>query len=424
MYVVDGTEISGTVKALLETNPFQAKITELEEKVRTQERKVNDYASNIRSYEEDLKNNRISLNVETQKQKKYVAEMKLMKKAAEESAQEHNCDFLNAGVMEKFFHACGMRFIGLSIKQNGNSAQLSFVRPAKLINALPVPPMVVVLNYKLKSGVLAFDEGKISCPVNVGNYIHPHISGSSICMGNFWEVLNANNGSLLMEGYQDQVLLLDQMFQTYNADSPFRGIDEIMTDMISKITIHTDMTTEIDNYSTFTFKNSKLNTAQTEYPTFELISREWFEQWYEMLANCKPATLVDDIMARLVMLASNYGSSDYSRLDDWRGDLLNAFPNLSFTDPDDYCHNDDGDDDALYEDDFDTIKSEWLATLTAYLATDECKEGKSLFVNLPDLDKVFLPPAVVVPPPVQAPPIEPVTYARAMMPPTSDSSPF
>lgn len=396
MYVVDGTEISGAVKALLETNPFQAKITELETKEQNQQRKVNDYESNVRSYQEDLKNNLISLNVEKQKHKKVVAEKRMIQKAYEESSLENNCDFLNSGVMEKFFKSCGMRFIGLSIKQTGERATLTFVRPAKLINALPVPPMIIAIHYKLKSGVLVFNEANTYCPINRGNYTHPHISGTSICMGNYWEVLNATGGSLLMEGYQDQVLLLDQMFQTYNSDSPFRGIDEIMVDMISEITFDKEMITEIDNYATYTFKNTKLNTAQNEYPTFELISREWFEDWYKMLADIKPAMLVDDLMARLVVLNSDCGTSDYERMSEMRNDIQTVLAGISLDSPDDYAHNDDGDDDALYEDDFDTLKSNWMASLTAYLASDVCKEGKSLFTHLPDLDQVFPPPAPAV----------------------------
>lgn len=390
MYVTKGTEISSNVRMLLESNPFKQRLDDLSTKRESHESNIANHKSSIASYKRDLHNQLLGLNIEEQKYKKLEREIKVAQKILEQSTNEFNCDFLNVEVMEKFFKSCGLKFINLSIKQSGSEATMQWIRPSKLIGALPTPPMIIEFYYSMKKGVLTLNETRSFCPVSSSSgYTHPHINGSNICMGNYYEVLHSTGGSVLLEGYQDQVLLMDQMLSTYNPDSPFRGIDEIMSSMIRGMSIHKSNTIGIDNYSTFTFKHSELSTSSSEYKVVDLLTRELFEEWYVELSKVSPSGIVDDLLARLSTLESENFTDDYDYLTRLESEIESMLPNLALSCVSDYSAYSDDDDEGIYEDDFYSVIEVWKKELVKYLTSEDCKNVPSLFAKLPDLEELF-----------------------------------
>ncbi len=258
--------------------------------------------------------------------------------------------------------------------------------------------MIVNLHYTRRDGLLVLKKPDVFYSIRSSGNIHPHIQsgeGGKVCLGNFFDVMNTNGYSLLLDGYQEHVLMIDNLLSTYNPDSPYQSIDEILKNFMDELSFEMNSTYSVDNYSTYTFRSSKLNTSRTSYPLHDLIGEEYFRDYYAMMGSIGIREMVGDTITRLQNTEYSH-DDDLDTLRNWESDLDSSYPALSFVDPDNYTdYDEDNDCNYLDEGSFETIISKWVEVLKPLLSSDE-----TIQFNLPDLARVF-PRQVSQPAPTQ-----------------------
>lgn len=390
MIIESPQEIGGSVRSIIETNPLS--------KLLSQEKSV--LSSAIEDYRETkqdtlnlklkLKNSLIEQNVSKQLVRKSEIKIKYLEKTVAESYNEFKCDFLNRESMAQFFQSIGLRFISLNIAQSGIEARLSYARPARMISTLPVQPMIVTMYYELKNGTLRFKKPEITTVFSSSTNMHPHISGDYVCMGNYFDIFEEKDYSVLLEGYQDQVILLENLLSTFNPDSPYARIDQIIMAIANGIS-YVPYEYQVVLRDHYTFVNPKLSTEGAyNFYALDLITEELCRDYYAMLGSMLIRDTVQDIIDSLPndYRNSDAASENFEHFQSYKNSLNEIF-GITLPAPERFAdHNEDDDYYSLEEGQFEDMIAEWIATLTPLLDTDTTFE----FNNLPDLNEIFPKP--------------------------------
>ena len=390
MIIEDPLEMGASVRSIIETNPLAQLLTKEQTSLNSVKQSYESVKHDTLELKRRVNNSLVEQSVYKQLVRKTELKVKHLEKAVENSTSDFKCDFLNREAMAQFFESIGLRFISLNITQSGSEARLSYVRPPRLISTLPVQPTIVTMYYELKNGTLRFKRPDITTVFSSSTNMHPHISGESVCMGNYFDVIDSNNYSVHLEGYQDQVILLENLFSTFNPDSPYARVDQIIMGLVKGVSF-SPYEYCIARSSSYTFINPKLSTDGNSYfYAHDLITEEMYRDYYAMLGNMPIKDTVQDIIDSLPndYHDSDSASENFDHFQSYRNSLNKMF-DIKLSDPErfaDYY----GDDDyyALEEDQFEDMIGEWIDTLTPLLDTDAHFE----FNNLPDLNEMFPKP--------------------------------
>lgn len=388
MYVVDATLISPEIKSMLEQNPFRERVSKLANEVEDYKVSIADYTNEIDNCRTRITRSQQLKSISAQKMTIADRELKHIEKLAVETVSEFSCDYLDSTKLEKFFNDIGNKFISLDISQSGNFASLIYVRPSRYIGSLPSQPYVITLTYKLDRGGLVLNRPLITSVIGSKSYTHPHVGSSSVCLGNYFDVLDHNGVSLMLNGYQDQVIMLDNLLSTYNPDSPYRCIDEIISDLSEEMRVDYMQGFIYSNDSTsFTFKHSSLSPNKHGAKVIDLIGEELFREYFAMLGNISSASLIEDITAYLSTVSPDSRSDDFDYMTKYESKLRKMFDGIELSSVDDFSGYDDVDDYYYIDaDEFCDLKERWISELNAYVKT-----APNTFIefNFPDITGLF-----------------------------------
>ncbi len=299
MIIEDPLEMGASVRSIIETNPLAQLLTKEKATLSNVQQSYESVKHDTLELKRQVNNSLVEQNVYKQLVRKSELKVKHLEKTVAESSNDFKCDFLNREAMAQFFESIGLRFISLNITQSGSEAHLSYVRPPRLISTLPVQPMIVTMYYELKNGTLRFKRPDITTVLSSSTYMHPHISGESVCMGNYFDVFDSDNYSVQLDGYQDQVILLENLLSTFNPDSPYARIDQIIMGLVKGVSF-SPYEYCIARSSSYTFINPKLSTDGNSYfYAHDLITEEMYRDYYAMLGNMPIKDTVQDIIDSL-----------------------------------------------------------------------------------------------------------------------------
>lgn len=390
MIIEDPLEMGSMVRSIIETNPLALLLTKEQASLNSVKQTYESVKHDTLDLRRRVNNSLVEQNVYKQLVRKSELKVKHLEKTVAESSNDFKCDFLNRESMAQFFQSIGLRFISLNIAQSGSEARLSYVRPARMISTLPVQPMIVTMLYELKNGTLRFRRPDITAIFSSSTSMHPHISGESVCMGNYFDVFDSDNYSVHLEGYQDQVILLENLFSTFNPDSPYARIDQIIMGIVKGVS-YSMYEYCVARSSSYTFINPKLKTDGNSYfYAHDLITEEMYRDYYAMLGNMPIKDTVQDIIDSLPndYRDSDSGSENFDHFQSYRNSLNKMF-DIKLSDPESFSdYNEDDEYYSLEEDQFEDMIGEWIDTLTPLLDTDAHFE----FNNLPDLNEMFPKP--------------------------------
>lgn len=387
------------LKRIIEQNPFNDEINSITNSVNNCLINVESKASDIVTYRDALENSKIQKKVYETKLSVLKKQLSALEKVASQASTEFNCDFLKPERLEKFFASIGMKFLNITFRSNYNEGVLRFIRPARMIGCLPVQPMILAIKYKNNNDVLmlynVFCEYALDTSYSYN--VHPHVGSGfagSVCLGNYNDILEEQSVPLVMEAYQDHVILLDQLLSTYNPDSPFRRIDEILVDFVKKELRFTDMQLSvIGDTSGVAILHSKLSTTRYVYNIRDLITRTLYEEYYEMMSHVKYKDIIEDIEAWVQMFSYENDSSEcYDYACSLHSTLIHVFEEFSFEDPHDFAESDDDDSYRLYrlyESGMDELKKVWIKKLNEIRETEGFNDATIQFKGLQPLNEVF-----------------------------------
>lgn len=392
MIIEDPQEMVASVRSIIETNPLAQLLTKEQASLNSVKLSYESVKHDTLDLKRRVNNSLVEQNVYKQLVRKSELKVKHLEKAVENSTSDFKCDFLNREAMAQFFESIGLRFISLNIDRSGSEARLAYVRPARMISTLPVQPMIVTMYYELKNGTLRFKRPDITKVLSSSTYMHPHISGESVCMGNYFDVFDSDNYSVHLEGYQDQVILLENLFSTFNSDSPYARIDQIIVGIVKGVSF-SPYEYCINWPSSYTFINPKLSTDGNSYfYAHDLITEEMYRDYYSMLGNMPIKDTVQDIIDSLPndYRDNDSASENFDHFQSYRNSLNKMF-DIKLSEPESFAnYNDDEDYYELEEYQFEDMVGEWIDTLTPLLDTDAHFE----FNNLPDLSEMFPRPVI------------------------------
>lgn len=389
MIITDISTIPTSSKRYLEHNPFKTELEKIKSERRSFDDNIRSMRSSILSYKQEVEKYERNIRAYTEKERINKRNEARVQVAYDNALDvKASLNWLKPELMTGFFKSIGMTFISLKLSNSGNEAVLSFVRPASFINSLPVQPMVCSLSYRENNGVLVVSYAYCYVGLQARNNHHPHISGDSVCMGNYFDVLQNQGSDLMLESYQDHVIMLDSLLSTYNPDSPYLSIDQIITNLSSYGMSEYTTSVSVDSTSYVTVVNPKLNDARTSYKVKDIITRKAYEQYYESLKTLKTDDVLEDIEARVMMLQHNGGNDAYHALENLSSSF-DSLPNSSdFDDHEDYAEYDDEHDEYyVSEDSFDSCKVSWLKAIKE---TRKAHTGGTMTIgSLPSLDAMF-----------------------------------
>lgn len=388
MIIEDPLEMGVQVRSVIETNPLAQLLTYQKDELQRSKSNFESIKADTLDLRRRLQNSIIEENVYLQRFKKNEIKVKHLEKVVEQNSSEFKCDFLNREEMSKFFEGIGLRFVSLSIQDRGSYAYLTYIRPSKMISTLPVQPMIISLYYELKNNALRFRKPIVRYSFTSETYMHPHISNESVCMGNYFDVFENEAFSVQLDGYQDQVLLLESLLSTFNPDSPYARIDQIIKGISSGVRFN-QVDVCIDQGSDcYTLINPKLITGGSRYfYVHDLITEEPYRDYYAMLGNMPIRDTVQDIIDSL---PNEYRDGDsenenFEHFDSIRSSLNKMF-GVQLSPVEDYAYYEEDDDYYnLSEDNFGDMVELWIKELTPLLLSDDFFE----FNNLPDLTEIF-----------------------------------
>lgn len=399
MIIEKPEEISRNILNLLEKNPLRDLLV--------QEEKILDSSTSIASsYSYDI--DQYNMRIVELKLKKGVAHQKARR--SEENISKLKCklskvdlnqdlSFLERNQMETFFNNLGLEFIKYQIsKYEADNAYIHFVRPTRMISILPTPPMQITLYYGKVNGDLVLK--KISADISIGtdnDYLHPHISDSgNICMGNFFDVMNENGISYGLDGYQDHVLLLENLLNTFNSDSPYSRIDKIITNLANNIYFKANNFFYIENSDYFVMPSDAYKGYNRILET-ELITRKRLEDYFTALKEIKVCEVAQDIIDSLPLLYNSDDSDreNYEYLGNFR-ESINKLLNVKLTRESNFSYETDDCIDDDYElgieyDGFEDLCAKWVEEIHPLTLTQDILQ----FNNLPNLDVIF-PPITII----------------------------
>lgn len=293
--------------------------------------------------------------------------------------------------LEKFFNNNGMCFVSLSFIEHENCAYLSFIRPCRMIGSLPTPPLFIRMKYAIDeesdSSILRLSYYDITARTNINyenGYIHPHLNGSTICLGNYKDVLDKNGVPIEISSYQDHVILLDNLLSTYNSSSPYRAIHDIIIASTKRTTFDVEFApTIIDN--SITIANDTINAGKF------IIPKTMYEEYFEKLNSISLIDILDDVVAFLRVQYADGPSSDREflvEIFDRISELCDGDIDLDLVN--DYEEYDEFDDAlVVYSGAFESIIESWCETILAFIKDSENKDRTISFENLPDLEAIY-----------------------------------
>lgn len=400
MYVNDISGLSTSLKGYLSKNPFDSDLEYIKSAIEDSNYTIKANQQRIQQLITEMDTTKINLNIEKQKLIINEKRSSVISKAFLEASLNTDSDYLNVESMSRFFEKLNCRFLRLEINSDGERAYLYFVRENSFINALPVPPLLICMEYRKTKGKLTIKSVNTYAVIGTNSYIHPHISSGgstqSICLGNFIDVLNDNNYSCMLDGYQDQVLLLNNLLHTYNPDSPYRTIDSIIGDISKGIYLHTDLQVFFDSSQyVFATEEAKIDSVHLH----KLIGYDSCKTYIENCSSIKLRTIADDLLARIEMLEHDQSDSEmYDEMYDEMLGLYNSFvklfPMINWSEVDSYSRESESDDgDEMYydldEDNFNDLKNEWARELRTWI-DESCGDIDCLTLNkIPDLELLF-----------------------------------
>jgi len=397
MFISDVSQLTPHLKKAVEQNPFLLELQKMEKRHSDCLRVASDMNRRVIDYSKEVENAKRDAKINNDMAKITERGLEKMRKVSDEQSKEKTCEFLDQGRMMKFFESIGMKFVSLSMDGGSSpeNAYLRFIRPAKMINNLPVQPMVVRINYRLQNGTFMFYKVKCFYSMKLVSNMHPHIeTDGGVCLGNFYDVLEANQASTILESYQDHVLLLDTLLQTYNPDSPYRGINDIIQEVSGSGFSFQSASVDIEHSTTaITIAHSKLNPARSTYQVKDLITRGMYEDFYKTMSTLKLSDVIDDLAAKIATRSHDGDSRDmYDMLFGIYDELIELVSDYGKIAPlSDFSEVDEDEESVIYESEFDTCRKSWLSFLTGLKSNDDFNKATIEFSNLPDLDKAFPP---------------------------------
>ena len=409
MYVTDSTQFSSDVIASLDAGTMNGALSDAIEEVNSRKTKSDRLVSKLEELEREKNRTKLSILTEKQLLKKANDTLEAVKKVVADLPKPDTSIF-STDKLEKFFEGIGLVFVALQIKGNGLEAELKFIRPSKMVSSLPVPPMLIKMYYcRNNSSALSFYNVTVSSNISVENgYYHPHISSVDICLGNYVDVLDAHDVSMGLSSYQDHVLLLDQLLSTYNPDSPYREIGEIIRGIHDGIAFRNGPTTELNNHNTYLFRNSKLGRGDT-FKIADLITMKLYQDYFDNLNKIKVIDVLDDVLGYLTIQKGMY--DDFIESREFLNELYDRYASffgdqLGLVNPEDYAETGENADMDDYYDDlgltscsYKEVLSKWIKAIQKFIASPNAHEATLHFDNLPDLSSYYsvtpIPPLFV-----------------------------
>jgi len=394
MIVQDVSGLPPTLKGLLTTNPFDSDLRNVKSTVENIANLVEQSRSNANEYARKVEEQKLIAQIEKQKLVNEKKRLKAIETAFNVASESVDASYLETSKLVSFFNSIGCKFVKLNFHSNQERAQLEYIRYGGFISLLPVPPMLITMRYERKNGKLAFKKAEVFTVFHNGNYIHPHVSSYSICMGNYYDVLDQNDYSILLDGYQEHAILLNNLLSTYNPDSPYRTIDRIIGDTAKRLTFDSKVEISFDDYNNFTFINPEIDRRYTEI--YRLIGRDACQIYLDNLQSIKLKDVAEDLYARL--LCETHDSSDsemYDAMSGMEDDISRLLPNVGWSSLSEFSTTEEDEDDngneynTLQDDNFEDLISAWRNELRDWI-DDECGDSDCLvFKMIPSLDDHF-----------------------------------
>jgi len=392
MIVQDVSGLPPTLKGLLTTNPFDSDLRDSEKLIAITEASEKNARINVAEYLRKVEEQKIIAQIEKQKLVIGNKRLKVIEKAYNDANLTVDASYLETSKLVAFFNSIGCKFVLLRFHDNQERASLEYIRYGGFINLLPVPPMLIKMDYQRKNGKLAFYKPEVFGVFSNGNYIHPHISSYSVCMGNYFDILDKNNYSILLDGYQEHVILLNNLLSTYNPDSPYRTIDRIIGDTAKRLRLDSEVETSFNDHNSYTFFNPEIDKNRNEI--YRLIGRKDCEEYINNLKSIKLKDIGEDLYARL--LTESHDSSDsemHEAMEGIESEINSLFPQIEWSSLSDYesiVYNENNDEDysELIEDSFDDLIGCWKDELRTWIDGSDIY-GYLQLKQIPDLNEFF-----------------------------------
>jgi hypothetical protein len=321
MISYDPYVIPPLVAACINKDPLTTSIREMSVDIGAKSENLRRHKEDIVQHSKSIEDLKIHINIFTQKLKRDEVALKKLVNLQAMSTDKVDLSFLEVEKLEKFFSNLGLKFIVLSVSNTGNYAYLRFVRPSKPISYIYSPPYLVTIKYSLRNGLLIFHSVAVDSSVTTHqSYTHPHVSSNNICLGNYLDVMNKNDYSLGLDGYQEQVLMIDQLLSTYNPDSPYHRVDEILTDLTKVINITEDKEEEvyIDLYSYTNIVGSCIDSSSNYLSEgcqpARIVGRELYEEYFKNIESLTVGDIKEDLICSFDDMY-NEDNSAYEELD-------------------------------------------------------------------------------------------------------------
>lgn len=374
MYVESPLDLSSDIRNSLEPNVLETTLKETRNEVSRADSAANNYLRYVEDARNSIQINLIKANVMKQRKLKLEAEVKHLEKALENHCSTSNFEYLNRDSMVMFFEQMGLRFIAFRIEESGDSAELFYMRPAKMIGNLPYMPVIISLYYRRNNGSLVFKSPIMYTPFTTANPLHPHIVDSKVCMGNYFDIVERNGYSLLPDGYQEQVALLENLLGTFNPDSPYRRIEQIIADMATnQVQLRfNDIQVNGEHYHTI-HNPAVVDIDRNYYTNFQLLPKSWMQLYYAQLDGITKSDVAQDVIDLLPM---DYRSDDsehenYDHYVNYRK-TLNVMFGISLDTVDYYSEfNEENDRDELSEGNYEDMIQSWIDTLKEVVASTD-----------------------------------------------------
>ena len=395
MILEDVSKLSGSMKGILAVNPIAMKLKDSKNLLADRNESVIYFDTEIKKREAQIIEYRLSMIQRIQQVKISEKEVGMLTKLLESSHVEFDFSMIEKANMEKFFNSMGLRFVDMVFRRYEDSAFVRYIRPTRLISNIPVQPMVVEIHYTRKDNALQFRRVQCRWALSSSSHVHPHISSNSgygdVCLGNFTDKLLDNNVGASMECYQDHVILLEELLATYNSDSPYKALDEILGDTISRgITFEIGRNLALDNNEWEVVTN--FSYPHATIPTFILIGEQLFKDYFASLEKLTLLGIAQDVSDRISCLESGDDPvEDLEFMDSYHSKLMKLFQNkISFASTYDYSEmdtNDDGDDYTyLSESGFDDLKELWCDSISDFLLEHKDYPIK---IEIPNVEEIF-----------------------------------
>jgi hypothetical protein len=386
MFVESGELLTPAFKRAIYDNPLLQNFETNKELLESLKNSNDGNSQEIERRERELVGLKISLNVGTQKVGRFITSQALLAKLIDKNKNDINIDFFDKEKIEAFFNSMSLTFVDLYLSTDCYEGVLTYIRPTRYIEAMPVPPLMIKVMYILKNNVLTFSTVHVRTVIRAVSlsFIHPHISSITngnvkICLGNFIDVLSENSASVVISGYQDHVVMIENLLSTYNSDSPYISLNELSLSMLTTDVFH--CSPHKIQASGFSILGKRIEdhivNRSIGYPynikVIELIGLDELVKWEEAVKKNTYSSILEETLLGISFL--DHDGDDYEMLQSltsYRKKLITVFGE-GLDNPNEYSYFEDGEDgddeesdtnlQRISEDSFNDVLEQWTRYL-------------------------------------------------------------